>query len=62
MECPIYLSVMYIWSSVSFKTTISLLIFHLFESVPDISEVLNSPTIFYYCQFLVFMPVNISFP
>lgn len=34
MECPIYTYVMYIWSSVSFKTTVSLLIFHLYESVP----------------------------
>ena len=45
MECSEYISVISIWSRVSFKSTLSLFIFYLDDPSIDITGVLKSPSI-----------------
>ena len=57
MEC--YININFIWSNVSFKACVSLLIFYMDELSVDESTVLKSPTITVWPLIFPFMAVRI---
>ena len=61
MECSIYISIKFIQSNVSFKASVSLLIFCLDDPSIDVSGVLMSPTIIVLLSISPFMFTNICF-
>lgn len=54
----LHIPVKSIWSNVSFKATVLLLVFCLDDLPIDLRGVLN-PQFLYYCQFLSFSSINI---
>ena len=61
MEYSLYISIKSIWSNVSFKARVSLLIFCVDDLSIDVSGVLKSPTIFVLLLISPFMSINICF-